>query len=51
MSVRLPVRLFASYVVVVVVGAATAYLTVLLLVPPLFDHRINMMRLTFRTSR
>lgn len=43
MSVRLPVRLFASYVVVVVVGAATAYLTVLLLVPPLFDHRINMM--------
>ncbi len=43
MSARLPVRLFASYVVVVLVGVMTAYLTVRLLVPPLFDHRMNML--------
>lgn len=42
MNLRLPVRLFLSYVVVVVVGAATAYLTVRLLAPPLFDHRMGM---------
>lgn len=43
MTVRLPVRLFASYTVVVAVGAATAYLTVRLLVPPLFDHQMGRM--------
>ncbi len=43
MNVRLPVRLFASYALVIAVGASTAYLTVRLLVPPLFDHRMGMM--------
>ena len=42
-TVRHPVRLFASYAVVVAVGAATAYLSVRLLVPPLFDHRMGQM--------
>jgi histidine kinase len=41
MRLRLPVRLFASYLVVILVGAATAYLTVRLLVPPLFDHQMG----------
>ena len=39
MKARLPVRLFASYALVVAVGAAAAYLAARLLVPPLFDHR------------
>ncbi len=43
MNVRLPVRLFASYALVIAVGVATAYLTVRLLVPPLFDHQMGMM--------
>jgi len=43
MNVRLPVRLFASYLLVVAVGLATAYATVRLLLPPLFDHRVGMM--------
>jgi histidine kinase len=41
MKLRLPVRLFASYVVVILVGAVTAYLTVRLLAPPLFDHQMG----------
>jgi signal transduction histidine kinase len=41
MNPRLPVRIFASYAVVIVVGAASAYLTVRLLEPPLFDHRMG----------
>ncbi len=40
---RLPLRLFLSYVAVVVVGAVVAYLTVLLLAPALFDHQVGMM--------
>ncbi|MGZ4587377.1 MAG: sensor histidine kinase [Mycobacteriaceae bacterium] len=43
MKVRLPVRLFISYVVVVVIGAAVAYLAVRLLAPRLFDARVGMM--------
>jgi signal transduction histidine kinase len=38
---RLPARLFGSYLLVIVVGAATAYVTVRLLVPPLFDHQMG----------
>ena len=41
MKLRLPARLFASYLVVVLVGAATAYVTVRLLAPPLFDHQMG----------
>ena len=41
MRLRLPARLFGSYVLVVAVGAATAYVTVRLLVPPLFDHQMG----------
>lgn len=41
MNVRLPVRLFASYLVVIVFGAVTAYLMVRLLLPPLFDHQMG----------
>ena len=41
MSARLPVRLFASYLLVIAVGAATAFVTVRLLVPPLFDHAMG----------
>ncbi|NLT57261.1 MAG: HAMP domain-containing histidine kinase [Actinomycetales bacterium] len=40
-AVRFPVRLFASYVLVVAVGAVTAYLTVRLLAPPLYEHRLG----------
>ncbi len=40
---RLPVRLFLSYAAVAVVGAATAYLTVRLLAPRLFDQQVGMM--------
>ena len=36
-------RLFVSYALVVVAGAAVAYLTVRLLAPPLFDHRMAML--------
>ena len=43
MTVRLPLRLFISYVAVAVVGAVVAYLTVRLLAPSLFDHRVGMM--------
>lgn len=43
MNIRLPVRLFASYALVIAVGAATAYLTVRLLLPPLFDHQMGRM--------
>ena len=39
---RLAVRLILSYAVVITVGAAAAYLTVRLLVPPLFDERMRM---------
>jgi histidine kinase len=38
---RLPARLFGSYLLVIVVGAATAYVTVRLLAPPLFDHQMG----------
>src|SRR5664279_5668583 len=41
MNARLPIRLFASYALVVAVGAAAAYLAARLLVPPLFDHRMH----------
>jgi histidine kinase len=40
---RLPVRLFASYALVTVVGATAVLLTVRLLTPTLFDHRMQMM--------
>ena len=43
MKIRLPVRLFISYVVVVVICAAVVYLTVRLLAPRLFDARVGMM--------
>ncbi len=39
---RLAVRLLLSYAVVITVGAGAAYLTVRLLVPPLFDERMRM---------
>jgi signal transduction histidine kinase len=39
---RLAVRLILSYAVVITLGAAAAYLTVRLLVPPLFDERMRM---------
>ncbi len=39
---RLAARLLLSYAVVITVGAAAAYLTVRLLVPPLFDERMRM---------
>jgi histidine kinase len=41
MKLRLPARLFGSYLLVIAVGAATAYVTVRLLVPPLFDHQMG----------
>ena len=40
---RLPLRLFLSYAVVVLIGAVVAYLTVRLLAPALFDHQVGMM--------
>ncbi len=43
MRMRLPLRLFASYALVIVAGAAVAYVTVRLLAPPLFDHRMAML--------
>jgi len=39
---RLPVRLFISYAVVVVIGAAVTYVTVRLLAPTLFDQHMTM---------
>lgn len=42
MTMRLPWRLFISYAVVIVIGAAVAYLTVRLLAPTFFDHEMNM---------
>jgi signal transduction histidine kinase len=43
MRMRLPLRLFVSYAVVVVIGAAVTYVTVRLLAPTLFDHQMNML--------
>ncbi|WP_033893517.1 sensor histidine kinase [Streptomyces anulatus] len=43
MKVRLPFRLFLSHAGVAVVGAGIAFLTVRLLAPELFDHRVGMM--------
>ena len=43
MRMRLPVRLFISYAVVVVIGAAVTYVTVRLLAPALFDQHMNML--------
>lgn len=43
MSMRLPVRLFISYGVVVLIGAAVTYVTVRLLAPTLFDQHMNML--------
>ena len=40
---RLSLRLFVSYALVIVAGAAVAYVTVRLLAPPLFDHRMAML--------
>ena len=40
---RLPWRLFISYAVVIVIGAAVAYVTVRLLAPTLFDHQMTML--------
>lgn len=40
MRIRLPLRLFISYAAVAIVGATVAYLTVLLVAPPLFDQRV-----------
>lgn len=42
-AITLPVRLFASYLVVIAVGALAAYLTVWVLTPRLFDHRMGAM--------
>jgi signal transduction histidine kinase len=43
MTIRLPWRLFISYAVVIVAGAAVAYVTVRLLAPALFDHQMSML--------
>jgi signal transduction histidine kinase len=43
MRMRLPSRLFISYVLVIVIGAAVAYMTVRLLAPTFFDHEMNML--------
>jgi histidine kinase len=43
MNMRLPVRLFISYGVVVLIGAAVTYVTVRLLAPTLFDQHMNML--------
>ena len=39
----LPWRLFISYAVVIVIGAAVVYMTVRLLAPTLFDHQMTML--------
>lgn len=41
MTPRLPVRMFASYLAVVAVGVVATYVTVRLLLPPLFEHRMG----------
>lgn len=46
MSVRLPLRLFISYALVVMVGAAVAYVTVRLLAPHLFFQQMMMLNVT-----
>ncbi len=43
MRMRLPLRLFLSYALVVVAGAAVTYVTVRLLAPPLFNHQMAML--------
>ncbi len=43
MRMRLPLRLFTSYALVIMVGAAVAYVTVRLLAPTLFDHQMAML--------
>lgn len=43
MTLRLPARLFASYLLVIAVGAAAAYATARLLIPPLFDQQMRRM--------
>ena len=43
MRIRLPWRLFISYALVVLTGAAVAYVTVRLLAPTLFDHQMSML--------
>lgn len=42
MKLRLPLRLFVSYALVALVGAAVSFLTVRLLAPHLFDQRMGM---------
>lgn len=43
MNVRLPLRLFISYALVVALGAAVAYVTVRLLAPHLFYQQMTML--------
>ncbi len=43
MRMRLPLRMFVSYALVIVAGAAVAYVTVRLLAPTLFNHRMAML--------
>ena len=43
MRIRLPWRLFISYALVVLTGAAVTYVTVRLLAPTLFDHQMSML--------
>lgn len=43
MRMRLSLRLFVSYALVVAVGAVVTYVTVRLLAPPLFNHRMDML--------
>ena len=43
MTMRLPWRLFASYTLVIAIGAAVSYVTVRLLAPAFFDHEMRML--------
>ena len=43
MTARLPVRLLASYLVVLAIGVGASWLTVRLLTPQLFEHRMGQM--------
>jgi histidine kinase len=43
MRLRLPWRLFISYALVVLTGAAVTYVTVRLIAPTLFDHQMSML--------
>ena len=43
MTLRIPVRLFISYALVIVIGSVVAYLTIRLLAPTFFDNEWNMM--------